>query len=172
MNNSQAHEITTISELEGLYDAPSPRVAAKVQSYLEPFFMGIVGRATFAVLATNGPTGIETSARGGPPGFIVAEDDRTLLLPDHIGNNRIDSLRNIIDDPRVGLLFNSPDDRQIVRVKGLATISRDPDLTRRFMEKDRVPKCVLIIRITAVLSQCQKAKVRAGMWSAAGVKKL
>lgn len=170
MTNSGPHVVSDISQLVSLYNRPLPKVAAKVQTTLNLFFRELIGRATFVVLATSGSTGIETSARGGPPGFIFADDDKTLLLPDRIGNNRIDSLRNIIEDPRVGLLFNSPDDRQILRVKGTATISTDPALIRRFIENDRLPNCVLIIEITAVLSQCRKAKIRAGMWQETDVK--
>ena len=158
-------EIENEAQLEQLYGLPKPKVASKVRSVIDSNHESFIGESIFVVLATIGPTGIETSARGGTPGFVHTRDQNTLLLPDYSGNNRVDSLRNIVADPRVGLLFHAPDRRQILRVKGEAKISIDPDLTGRFQDRGQTPKSVLVINVTSCISQCGSAKIRAGMWS-------
>ena len=159
------HQVDDVAHLEMLYASPSPKVAAKVKPGIGRNPRLMIENSRFVVLATVGSTGIETSGRGGPPGFVQVEDEQTLFLPDLTGNNRIDSLRNIVKDSRVGLLFLSPDHRQILRVKGNATISVDSELMLRFQNGNRLPKSVLIINVTACIIQCASTKMRAGMWS-------
>ncbi len=119
----------------------------------------------FAVLATSGPHGLDASPRGDPAGFVVVEDDKTLLFPERRGNNRIDSLRNILADPRVALLFLIPGVGETLRVNGRATISVDPVLLDRLAMDGKRPQCVLRISVEQVFFQCARAMQRSRLWS-------
>ena len=118
------------------------------------------------MLSTVGPEGTDCSPRGDPPGFVQVLDDRRVALPDRPGNNRIDSLRNIVRDPRVSLLFLIPGMGETLRINGEAVISTDPDLMAGFAIRGKLPKSVLVVTVDRIYFQCQKALVRSRLWQA------
>src|SRR5262245_16481707 len=115
-------------------------------------------------MATSGPGGLDCTPRGDPPGFVRVRDEKTLLIPDRRGNNRIDSLRNLITDPRVALLFLIPGVNETMRVIGRAAISTDPELCASFVMEDKAPRCVLVVTVERAYYQCPKALVRSKLW--------
>lgn len=159
------HTINTLPELEALYGPVSEAARRKEISYLHPLYQAMIAASPFAVLATSGPDGLDASPRGDAPGFVTVQDERTLLLPERRGNNRIDSLRNLLGDPRVGLLFLIPGLGETLRVNGKARISVDPDLLQRFSMQGTQPRCVLEITVEAVFFQCARAILRSNLWS-------
>ncbi len=160
-------QIDTIAQLEALYGAPNLASTAKVADRLTPDYRALVEASTFLVLATAGPEGLDCSPRGDAHGLVRIADDRTLLLPDRRGNNRADSLRNIIRDPRVGLLFLIPGSGTTLRVNGRAHLSAAPDLLASFAIDGAAPRCVVVIDVEEVYFQCARAVLRAGLWDAA-----
>jgi uncharacterized protein len=161
------HIIQTLEQLESLYGTPGVASTRKEVGFVHPLYRALIEASPFAVLATAGPGGLDASPRGDPPGFVVVEDEKTLLLPDRRGNNRIDSLRNIITDPRVALLFLIPGSGETLRVNGTASISTEPGLMNRFAVNGKLPQCVLVIQVETVFFQCARAIQRAGLWQPA-----
>jgi PPOX class probable FMN-dependent enzyme len=159
--------IDTIAALEALYGAPNLASTAKVADRLTPDYRRLLDASPFLVLATAGPEGLDCSPRGDAHGLVRIEDDRTLLLPDRRGNNRADSLRNIIRDPRVALLFLIPGSGTTLRVNGQAHLSAEPDLLASFAVEGAAPRCVVVVAIEEVYFQCARAVIRAGLWDAA-----
>ena len=157
--------ITDVATLERLYGAPSEASIVKEVGHVHPVYRKLIEASPFAILATSGPGGLDASPRGDGPGFVVVEDEKTLLLPDRRGNNRTDSLRNVIADPRVALLFLIPGIGETLRVNGRATISIDPALLRRFAVEGKEPRSVLVIAVETVYFQCSRAVVRADLWN-------
>jgi len=164
---SQHHTVATLDELEALFDQPSPPSIAKEAAFIHPHYAALIAASPFAVLATNGPDGLDVSPRGDAPGFVVVEDETTLLLPERRGNNRIDSLRNLVVDPRVALLFLIPGHGETLRVQGRASIVVAPALLQRFAVNGNAPKCVLVIKVESVFFQCARAVLRSRLWDAA-----
>ncbi|MEB7538409.1 pyridoxamine 5'-phosphate oxidase family protein [Pantoea anthophila] len=160
----QSSVITELTELERLYGTVARPSIAKVTDHIHPAYRPFIDASPFVALATSGPDGLDVSPRGDPAGFIDIEDDRTLLLPDRRGNNRIDSLRNILHDNRVALLFLIPGIGETLRVNGTAAISTDPALLERFAVNNQLPKTVLRIAVDTVFFQCSRAILRAGLW--------
>jgi PPOX class probable FMN-dependent enzyme len=158
------HIIRNEAALRALYGAPSEGSLLKQTASLHPHYQAMIRLAPFAVLATVGASGVDVSPRGDDPGFVEIQDDHTLLLPDRRGNNRIDSLRNIVADPRVALLFLIPGVGETLRVNGTAAISTDPALLERFVFAGKPPRTVLVVDVTAVFFQCTKALVRSKLW--------
>ena len=158
------HQIRDIVALERLYGTPAGPSCAKEIDYIHPHYRAFIAAAPFAVLATSGPDGLDASPRGDPAGFIAVEDEKTLLIPDRRGNNRADSLRNIITDPRVALLFLIPGAGETLRVNGRAAISTAPALLNRFSVDGKAPRSVLVVRVDAVYFQCARAILRARLW--------
>ena len=158
------HVVETLAELEALFGPVGEAALRKEVPYLHPHYQAVIQASPFAVLATAGADGLDASPRGDPPGFVQVQDERTLLLPERRGNNRIDSLRNILVDPRVALLFLVPGVGETLRVNGRARISVDPALLERFVVSGQPPKCVLVIHVETVLFQCSRAIVRANLW--------
>ena len=161
-----SHDIATLAELEALYAEPGAASLAKEVDYLHPHYRAFVEASPFCLLSTMNDKGGDCSPRGDAPGFVQVLDDRTLLLPDRRGNNRIDSLRNILADPRVGLLFLVPGVNETLRVSGTAKVSTDPELIARCMMQDKAPTTVLVIRIESVFFQCARALLRSRLWLA------
>lgn len=159
--------IATIAELEALYGRPAEAATVKEVSHLTPHYRAYVEAAPFAVLATVGPEGLDCSPRGDRPGFVRIHDERTLMLPDRRGNNRVDSLRNIVRDPRVALLFLIPGVGNTLRVNGRARLSIAPDLLASFAVEDKPPRSVMVLTVDAVYFQCARALVRSGLWNPA-----
>jgi uncharacterized protein len=161
--------VTTMSELEALYDKPAPNGPALVKEIdrITSQYRELIEAAPFMVLATVGPEGLDCSPRGDPPGFVRVRDEKTLLIPDRRGNNRIDSLRNIVRDPRVALLFLIPGVNETMRVIGRAEISTDPELCASFLMEGKIPRCVLVVTVERAYYQCAKALVRSKLWDPA-----
>jgi PPOX class probable FMN-dependent enzyme len=159
--------ITTLDDLEALY-APAPGAASmvKVMDHITPDYRALVEASPFAALATIGPEGLDCSPRGDKPGFIRVADPKTLILPDRRGNNRIDSLRNVVRDPRVALLFLIPGSGTTFRVNGRAVISADPALLDSFMIDGKAPRTAMIVTVEEAYFQCARAIVRSGLWKA------
>jgi uncharacterized protein len=168
MDVDQDHLITTTVELEKLYsDAPYGPAIFKEADHITPQYRKLIEAAPFAVLATCAPEGLDCSPRGDPPGFVRVADEHTLLVPDRRGNNRIDSLRNLVRDPRISLLFLIPGVGETMRVNGRARISTDPKLTESFTFSGKVPKCVLVVTVERAYFQCTKAIIRSKLWDPA-----
>jgi PPOX class probable FMN-dependent enzyme len=160
------HRIRDLDALARLYGEAGEASIRKEVDYLHPHYRALVEASPFAVLATVGPDGLDASPRGDAPGFIAVEDEHTLLVPDRRGNNRIDSLRNVIHDPRVALLFLIPGVGETLRVNGRAHISVAPDLLERFGVGGKLPRSVLVVHIESVFFQCSRAIVRSALWTA------
>ncbi|MGB0958698.1 MAG: pyridoxamine 5'-phosphate oxidase family protein [Halocynthiibacter sp.] len=159
-------EITTIEALEALYGTPSEASLAKVTPQLTQSYKTWIAESRFCVISTVGPTGVDGSPRGDVDPVVKIADDKTLLLPDWRGNNRMDSLRNLVHDPRIAVMFMLVGSDLALRVNGRAKISTDPKLTLQFEQKGRHPKTVIVITIEEVYAQCSKAILRSDLWDA------
>lgn len=159
--------IDSIERLRALYSAPSEPALAKERSALTPEYRRLIEASPFVVLASSGPDGLDCSPRGDPHSVVHIEDDRTLLLPDRRGNNRLDTLANVLTDPRVALLFLIPGSGTTLRVRGTAEIRADAELLARFTIEGRPPRTVLVVRIESVFFQCARAILRSGLWDPA-----
>jgi uncharacterized protein len=161
---AEPHIISTLEQLNGLYDQVAEASIAKELPVIHPHYQTLIEASPFAVLATVGADALDVSPRGDPPGFVHVQDPTTLLLPERRGNNRADSLRNILGDPRVALLFLIPGVGETLRVNGRASISIEPALLQKFAVDDKLPKCVLIIKVETVFFQCARAIQRSKLW--------
>ncbi len=159
-----AHHITELAGLRALYGEPAVTATSKVADHVHPLYRPFIEAAPFAVLATSGPRGLDTSPRGDAPGFVRIADAKTLLLPDRRGNNRIDSLGNVLHDPRVALMFLVPGCREALRVNGTARISVAPALLQQFEVDGKLPRSVLVVRVHSVFFQCGRALMRSQLW--------
>ncbi|MEX4007880.1 pyridoxamine 5'-phosphate oxidase family protein [Neoaquamicrobium sediminum] len=158
-------EITSVEQLEAIYGTPGEASLVKELDRLIPEYVAFVEASPFVALATNGPEGLDCSPRGDLRGFVRVADERTLLMPDRRGNNRVDSLKNIVRDGRVGLLFLVPGSGTTLRVNGNATLSIDPELRASFAVDGQAPRSVIVITIQAVYFQCARAIVRSELWN-------
>ncbi len=156
--------ITTVEELAALYGPVGEASTAKVANRVTAQYGAIVAASPFAALATCGPEGIDCSPRGDRPGFVRVHDDRTLMLPDRRGNNRVDSLCNIVRDPRVALCFLIPGSGNTLRVNGRATLETDAALLSSFAIEDKAPRSVMVIAVGEIYFQCARAIVRSRLW--------
>ena len=159
--------IRTLADLEALYDAPVPTSITKEIDHLTELHCAYIEASPFVVVATSGPGGVDCSPRGDPPGFIRVVDERTLLMADRRGNNRLDTLRNLVGDPRIGLLFLVPGVGVTLRVNGTAEISTDQALRESFSMDGKLPTTVIIVTTTSVYTQCPKALIRSHLWDPA-----
>lgn len=153
--------------LHALYGAPMPSSIAKEIDHVDAHYAALVAASPFCAIASAGPGGLDVSPRGDGPGFVAVADSKTLLLPDRRGNNRADTLKNIVADPRVALLFLIPGVGETLRVNGTARISIDPDLCRRFAMDGKPARSVLVVAVERVFFQCARAIVRADLWNPA-----
>lgn len=156
--------IRNLAELEALYDSPVPTSITKEIGFLTEQHRAYVEASPFVVVATSGPGGLDCSPRGDPAGFVRVADERTLLMPDRRGNNRLDTLRNLVVDPRIGLLFLVPGIGVALRVNGTAAISVDEALCAGFAIEGKVPTTVIVVTTTSVYTQCPKALIRSHLW--------
>lgn len=161
------HRITTEQELDAIYGQPVQSSRIKEIDYISDHYRAWIEASPFMILATAGPEGLDCSPRGDPKGFVRVADRKTLMIPDRRGNNRIDSLRNIVRDPRVALLFLVPGVGETMRVNGRAALSTDPALRESFAMQGKVPACVIVVTAERVYPQCQKALVRSKLWDPA-----
>lgn len=158
-------ENMTLAKLREIYGDPSPRAAAKVIYRFDNHCRNFIANSTFLILATSDKSGLDVSPKGDPAGFVEVESDNTLLIPDRPGNNRIDSLQNIIADPRVAVLFMIPTVSETLRVNGTAEITDSSAICNRFQVKGHCPKTVIKITATEIYTHCGKAPIRAGLWN-------
>ena len=158
--------ITTLPALEALYGTPGEASLVKVARRMTPGYRKWITRARFCVLSTVGPEGTDASPRGDDGPVVTEIDPGTLALPDWRGNERIDSLRNIVRDPRVSLMFFVPGSNTVVRVNGRARVTADGPMRERFAKGDKLPRTVILIEIAEIYTQCARALMRAGIWSA------
>jgi uncharacterized protein len=159
--------LSTIAELEALYGAPSERAVRKEIDYVNADYRRFIELSPFVVLATGGPDGLDCSPRGDAAGFVRIVDERTLALPDRVGNNRADSLHNVLAAPHVALLFMVPGVGEMLRVNGRGRVSVDPALLASFAVEGKAPRSVLMIDVDAVYFHCAKAAARSKLWDAA-----
>jgi len=159
-------EIKTIEQLKGIYSEPSTRAKNKVLSSLDRHTITLINNSHFVVLSTSDPQGFtDLSPKGGVPGFIKVVDESTLLIPDSSGNNRIDSLKNIINNPRMGLLLMVNGIDEVVRIKGTASIHTDSSLLSACPDGNKLPKVVIKVAVESMHFHCAKAVMRGKLWS-------
>jgi PPOX class probable FMN-dependent enzyme len=161
-------KIETIAQLEAIYgtfETVSEAARTKVMDRIIPAYRAFIEASPFVALATNGLDGLDCSPRGDAPGFVRIHDDRTLMLPDRRGNNRVDSLRNIVRDPRVALLFLTPGSGTTFRVNGRAHLTTDPDLLASFITDGKTPRSVMVVEIDEIYFQCSRAILRSELWN-------
>ncbi|WP_430251521.1 pyridoxamine 5'-phosphate oxidase family protein [Neorhizobium sp. DAR64860/K0K1] len=159
--------ITTVDELKAIYGDSSEASLAKVTRFLTAEYRQMIEASPFVALATVGPEGIDCSPRGDLGGVVRIEDERTLALPDWRGNNRIDSLINIVRDPRVALMFLVPGSTMTMRINGRAVVSVEPGLLQSFEMDGKHPRSVTVIAIDEVYFQCARALMRSELWNPA-----
>jgi uncharacterized protein len=160
--------VTTADELASHYARPLERVLKKELDHVDGLGRAFIAASPFLVLASGSKAGLDCSPKGDRPGFVqVAEDGRSLLIPDRRGNNRLDGLRNIVEDPRVGLIFFIPGANETYRVNGRARVSADPSLRRRFAVDDKEPATVIVVAVEQAFPHCPKALVRSDLWRTA-----
>ncbi len=161
-----AYRITSDAELDQHYGQPVKAALIKEIDHLSPHYQAFVAKAPFVMVATVGDGGMDCSPRGDPAGCVRVHDEKTLLLPDRRGNNRLDTLRNLVHDPRISLLFLIPGVGETLRINGRASIITEPGIRESFSMQGRVPASVLEVTIDRTYFQCQKALVRSKLWSA------
>jgi uncharacterized protein len=159
--------ITTAEQLDAIYGAAMPAAIVKEIDHINAEYATFIEKSPFVIVATAGPEGLDCSPRGDPPGFVRIENERSVLIPDRRGNNRIDALRNIVRDPRVSLLFLIPGIGNTLRINGRAEIVDDPELLQSFVMAGKLPRTVMRVTTDQVYFQCPKALVRGRIWDPA-----
>ena len=162
---ARERQITTVEELEALFDKPAGASLMKEIDHISDHYRTFIEKAPFLVMATSGPGGLDCSPRGDPAGFVRVLDRKRVLLPDRRGNNRLDSLRNLVEDPRVSLLFLIPGVNETLRINGRARIIVDEELAASFAINERTPKVLIEVTADRVYFQCAKALVRSRLWA-------
>lgn len=157
--------IATIEQLKAIYRQPNEASTVKVADRITPLYRKLIDKSPFAALATSGPEGLDCSPRGDLPGFVRVHDENTLMMPDRRGNNRVDSLRNIVRDPRIALLFLIPGSGSTLRVNGRAQVSADADLLASFEIDGKAPRTVIVMTVDEIYFQCARAIVRSDLWN-------
>lgn len=157
--------IETVAALEALYGTPGEASLVKVTDRLTAAYRAWIERSRFVVISTVGPEGTDGSPRGDAGPVVEIADDRTLLLPDWRGNNRIDTLRNIVRDGRVALMFFVPGSNNVIRVNGRAFVTAEAAMVERFEQQGRHPRSVVVVEIAEVYSQCARALMRSALWT-------
>lgn len=161
---AEHHIITSLTQLEAVYGAPAAGSIIKETDRLTAAYAAMIAASPFVVVATSGAGGLDCSPRGDASGWVRIVDDRTLMLPDRRGNNRVDTLRNIVEDGRIGLLFLIPGKGETLRVNGTARVSIEPDLLAGFAVDGKAPRSVIVVAIGSVYFQCARAIMRSALW--------
>ena len=159
------HLIRNEAELTALYGTGSRASLVKEVDYIHPHYRTFIEASSYLIMATASDEGMDASPRGDPAGFVKVKDEKTLLIPDRRGNNRVDSLHNLVADPRIGLLFLIPGIHESLRVNGTAMISVEPALLDSFSIGEKPPRSVVIVHAETVYFQCPRAGVRADLWN-------
>ena len=157
--------IKSVEELETLYGEPGAASLRKVSDRTTPEYRAWIKSSPFCALATVGPEGADASPRGDRGEVVFELDEKTLAMPDRRGNNRMDSLRNIVRDGRVALMFLTPGSDTVTRINGRGEVSVDPQLIERFAVQEKPPRSVIVIHIEEIYFQCARAVMRAGLWN-------
>lgn len=155
------------SDLPAIYGRPGAASLVKVADRLTPQYRAFLDRARFCVLATVGPQGTDASPRGDDGPVVRALDDHHLALPDWRGNDRIDSIRNILSDGRCSLMLMVRGSNTVIRINGRARVTDDDDLRESFARDGKAPRVVIVVQLAEVYFQCARAMMRAGIWSGA-----
>jgi PPOX class probable FMN-dependent enzyme len=166
---TDAHAITSQEQLQELYAPPRELVLKKVADRIDPRTAEFIAGSPFCVLATFGARGPHVTPRGDAPGFVDVVNETTLALPDRRGNNRIDALRDVVDNPAVSLLFMVPGVGETLRVAGKARLTADPALCARYAVQGQLPATVMLVAVEEVFMQCARAIARSKLWK--GVEK-
>src|ERR1700676_848753 len=153
------------AELAALYPPALERSVRKQMDHLDDHCRAFIAASPMLIMGTQSTTAADNSPRGDVPGFVKVADDHTLLIPDRRGNNRLDSLRNLVKNPAVGLLFLIPGINESFRVNGEAVISRDPALTDQFIMQGQAPRTVIVVKVKEAYIQCSRALVRSDLWN-------
>jgi PPOX class probable FMN-dependent enzyme len=159
--------VTSVEQLEEIYGTPGAASLRKVADHITPEYRKWIEVSSVCALATVGPEGLDASPRGDVGKVLYELDEKTLLMPDWRGNNRMDSLRNIISDPRVALMLMTGGSNNVTRINGRAIVSLDPDLIDRFDDRGRKPRSVVVVRIEEIYFQCSRALMRGAFWDTA-----
>jgi PPOX class probable FMN-dependent enzyme len=157
--------IEDVASLEALYPDPSPNSLRKVATRLTPLYRKWIGKSRYCILSTVGTEGTDGSPRGEDGPVVTELDAQTLAMPDWRGNNRLDTLRNIVSDGRISLLFLVPGSDVVVRINGQARVTADAQLRAMFNRQGKQPATVIVIKIGEIYAQCARASLRAGIWS-------
>jgi PPOX class probable FMN-dependent enzyme len=161
-------QITAIDDLVDLIGTPGESARTKSTPYLTPLVRDFILASPYVLMSTSGADGTcDVTPRGDPPGSIAVLDDRTLAIPDRLGNRRIDSMRNILENPHIGLLFLVPGTDETVRVNGRATITRDPALLERLAMNGKLPKVAIVVEIEEAFAHCARSILRSKLWDPA-----
>lgn len=156
--------VQTLDDLHELYGEAKSGSLQKVADHLTPNYRKWIELSRFCILSTVGPEATDASPRGDDGPVVRVADAKTLLMPDWQGNNRLDSLRNIVRDPRVSLMFMIPGEKNVVRINGRAVVSKDPELLQSFEQRRKHPATVIVTTVDEVYFQCAKAIMRSGLW--------
>ncbi|QLH69885.1 pyridoxamine 5'-phosphate oxidase family protein [Rhodopseudomonas palustris] len=156
--------LDTVESLEAIYGVPNDASTEKVAHWITPPYRTLIEKSPFAALATVGPEGLDCSPRGDVPGFIRVHDDTTLLIPDRRGNNRIDSLRNVVRDPRIALMLLIPGSINALRINGRGYVTADEALRMSFDVEGKAPRTVIVMTVEEIYFQCGRALIRSGLW--------
>ena len=166
-DSASRYTIDSVQALDAIYSKPAKRVIKKVTDTITEPGRDFIAASPFLILASAGDDGIDCSPKGDAPGFVQLLDDRTLLIPDRPGNNRVDGMKNIITNGKVGIIFMVPGANETFRVNGRAEISVDPTLLARCQAQDKPPRAVIVVTVEEAFSHCPKALVRSHLWDAA-----
>jgi uncharacterized protein len=167
MDSLENPTLSSLEDLAELYAPPHVRVLRKELDHVDALGRAFITASPFLVLATGSAQGLDCSPKGDAPGFVLVDDDgKTLFIPDRRGNNRIDGLKNLVEDPRIGLIFLVPGVNETYRVNGRAHISVDPALRGRFAVKGKEPATVMVVKVEQAFQHCPKALVRSNLWKA------
>ena len=161
--------VEDIHELETLYGEPGSASLRKVAYKLTPKYLEWIMASRFCIVSTAGDEGTDGSPRGDDGPVVQAMDEHTLLLPDWRGNNRMDTLRNIVSDGRISLMFMAPGSNTVIRVNGAAKVTLDTEICARFEFKNKLPRSVIVIKVAEIYTQCARALMRANLWNAPAV---
>jgi PPOX class probable FMN-dependent enzyme len=166
IDRNDAYTVTSLDDLAKIYAKPSLSTATKETDHITEVGRAFIASSPFLVLATSNGTSIDCSPKGDAPGFVQLLDQRTLLIPDRPGNNRIDGMKNLLLNPKVGIIFMVPGSNETYRVNGSARISTDPELLKRFEVRGKPPRVVVVVAVEEAFNHCPKAFVRAKLWDA------
>jgi uncharacterized protein len=166
IDRNDAYTVTSLDDLAKIYAEPLSHIATKETDHITEVGRAFIAASPFLVLATSNGTSIDCSPKGDAPGFVQLLDDRTLLIPDRPGNNRIDGMKNLLVDPKVGIIFMVPGSNETYRVTGNAVISTNPELLKRFEVHGKQPRVVVVVAVEEAFNHCPKAFVRAKLWEA------